>query len=173
VNVDAHHDAGYNRPSDWADNPRWRRNIPPELPKRLDCGNWAEKYLLSGVDYRVVYPRWKGMREQEANWLTAKRTVDTGGEIVAPSGEPFTRVHVCRSGAWSPAWNDGAFKRFLSDLSPMRGWRVLGRTQGGHHMRLPARPWRNADVRSYVNEWTDLERVAQATAPGSSPPPAR
>jgi len=173
VNVDAHHDAGYHRPSDWADHPRWRRAVPPELPKQLDCGNWAEKYLLAGVDYRVVYPRWKGLREQAANWLTATRVVDDGGEIVAPSGKPFTKVHVCRSGAWSPAWNDRAFKRFLSDLAPLRRWRVLGRTAVGRNLRLPARPWRDADVESYVAEWQTAMDEVRLTPPGSSPPPAR
>jgi hypothetical protein len=171
VNFDAHHDAGYRRSKLTEDQPRWQHPEPPDLPDHLDCGNWAYRYLLEDVPYRVLYPRWRGGgaegAEVEPDWRTVERVVDGGGEITSQSGAPFAKVHVCRSGAWVPPWNDRLFRAFLYTLAPASTWRILGPRTGMH---LPVRPWDEQDAVAHarwLSEAMTTMREAQVTLPGS------
>lgn len=95
---DAHHDYGYGGPD-------------PGPNDFFDCGNWLKASHNIGVKrVHVRYPRWKTKAvemDHPPEGLDAK--------IFDPSERlpRFDRVHICRSGAWTPPWLDRQFLQFV------------------------------------------------------------
>ncbi len=92
VLFDAHHDAGY-RPLG-------------EVPA---CDDWMVFYHRQGARLRAFYPPWRDPAQDPEPAVPVWRGVDPGGRV----GGTFHRAFLCRSGAFVPPWNDGAFLAFL------------------------------------------------------------
>jgi hypothetical protein len=102
-NFDAHHDLGYGT-------------------KDLECGNWTVHLdkILPISKYNVVYPAWrretpegflgdKKPRFEYAYHYSDNRKVPVWvGRIAAP-----ILLFVCRSGAWTPPWQDKRWVEFI------------------------------------------------------------
>ncbi len=100
---DAHHDAGYDP-------------VPEILARgRLTCEDWLLAYALAprppAIEMR--YPRWRRrafLEEPPPAAAGVRRAFDDG----RPPPVPFADVVLCRSGAWTPPWTDGAFEAFVA-----------------------------------------------------------
>jgi hypothetical protein len=96
-NFDAHHDLGYDN------------------MKKLDCGNWAKTAIKNKFirEYNLVYPMWRQTKEEDTNYnpLYVKRIVYDQGETLV--NIPWDIVFICRSSAWTPAWSDSSWMRFI------------------------------------------------------------
>ncbi len=108
-NFDAHHDLGYRAP------------YTPEAG--FDCGNWLEAAVHDwGVKAHVRYPLWK------KNAFLVDRPPeghDVQFHYAGAKLPVFSKVHVCRSSAWSPPWLDQKFLDFIA-ASGLRVRQVLG-----------------------------------------------
>ena len=104
-NLDAHHDFGYG---------------PVQPGGQFDCGDWLRMVeMLTAARVRVRYPRWKPKAlavDRAPAGLDAK-LFDPAEKMPV-----FDRLHICRSGAWSPTWLDEQFVQFVyaSGLTPRR-----------------------------------------------------
>uniref|UniRef100_A0A7C2C3Y5 Arginase n=1 Tax=Thermus islandicus TaxID=540988 RepID=A0A7C2C3Y5_9DEIN len=92
VLLDAHHDAGY-RP----------------LGEEPACDDWMVFYHRLGARLRVLYPPWRDPSREPEPRVPLLRAVDPGGPVQGT----FHRAFLCRSGAFVPPWNDGAFLALL------------------------------------------------------------
>ena len=102
VNYDAHHDAGYGV-------------TLKDIIKRgtITCEDWAVGYsACRGIPVQVRYPAWKtwAFEHEHSTAVPLIREFDDG----RPDPEPFGRVFICRSGAWSPPWLDQEFEKLLA-----------------------------------------------------------
>lgn len=96
---DAHHDLGYRdrdqrKPGDW-----------------FECGSWLQACTEDlGVRAHVRYPLWK-----TAAFETDRppEGYDVKFHYAGERMPRFDRVHVCRSGAWTPTWLDEEFVDFV------------------------------------------------------------
>lgn len=108
LHIDAHHDCGY--------------GVDNNEAKKLDCGNWIETLVqarkVRSVD--IIYPSWrKGQDEygdsflaKIARWekeLKVSVTIYHGLDSYNNWRRTFSRVILCRSGAWVPPWFDDTF----------------------------------------------------------------
>jgi len=96
VNFDAHHDA-YQRPADCLDY------------GKVECQNWASFLRIEKIKVTWVKP----------NWHQRTDTPKYRMEILRDEGqnfdEPFDRIYICRSGAWTPSWVEDKFWKFVGD----------------------------------------------------------
>lgn len=108
VLYDAHHDSGY-RERTFVDYIRTVHN------GKFSCENWMLLYRAIGATLRVRYPAWRAWALDPVNGepippIQVDRQVDDG----QPDPEPFDRIVVCRSGAWTPPWLDEKFALFVT-----------------------------------------------------------
>jgi hypothetical protein len=94
-NLDAHHDYHYgNKPA------------PGETP---NCGNWAYQGKQAGLihQYHLIYPRWRGESPEPGGADVGSYTDSLFyGFQEATLSKHFTLVFLCRSGVWTPPWED-------------------------------------------------------------------
>ena len=141
-NWDGHHDLGY-RPDSLE---RIHRTMT------VDCSDWMLLYHeILGLQTRVVLPPWMRSIESEL-----ERGREVGAEVVQDDGtdqaEPFHRIYVARSGAWTPTWCDLDFQAFIDacpvgkkvDLSAMEGHPVLPREFDMAQAEATAQQWTEA-----------------------------
>lgn len=93
---DAHHDSGY------------RQQTLKQWTKRgiISCEDWMMLRYAQGSELHVRYPQWKvGWDHEPEPSVPVDRKPDdlTSPDVV------FDTVHLCRSGAWVPAWCDVEF----------------------------------------------------------------
>ena len=101
---DAHHDSGYD----------------DEVVKRLfdtgalGCGEWMVGHALRGVKLEMHYPTWKkdAFDYEPKPQVPVNRSFDTGKH----DRRVYDAVYVCRSGAWTPTWEDENFNKFWSSI---------------------------------------------------------
>lgn len=105
---DAHHDSGY------------RPDAVAELMQRKHpvCEDWMIAYGFQDASLQMRYPAWKpyGPMIEPEPQVDVHRSIDDGAVL---EGEPFSRIFVCRSGAWVPPWVEREFWDFL-DRAPLR-----------------------------------------------------
>lgn len=103
---DAHHDSGYTHST-------LRKFRDAET---YSCEDWMLQHYMMGSDLHVRFPRWK------ENW---HRERPSAKEVVVDmkqddderlTGLVFDTVHLCRSGAWVPPWEDAKFFQFMETL---------------------------------------------------------
>jgi hypothetical protein len=104
VNLDAHHDAGYDGPA--------TTDEAFDAARRLAeagtwaCENWLVYYQLTAARTVSRYPAWRhdfAMDREPEPYLPLDRGVWRPDEW---AGTTFGRVFLCRSGAWVPPWLD-------------------------------------------------------------------
>lgn len=95
--------------------------------KEIQCGNWLamairdfdlEPYIVLPSHANVDLRKWSGKRSMGAT-ITKRHDF----EKVIPKTKPAI-IHICRSGAWTPPWADGAF------------WELVNLFSGGHHTEV-------------------------------------
>lgn len=124
---DAHHDAGYGVASysDWLD----QHSTPKGL--RFSCEDWMLVHLAQGADLHWRFPTWhenfkKRIAERECTASECEHghvahgafwpdgvDLDAAVDDMLPLDVEFDTVHVCRSGAWVPPWEDKKFLEFV------------------------------------------------------------
>jgi hypothetical protein len=107
-NFDAHHDLGY------------------DDMKELDCGNWAKKAIKHKLikEYNLVYPSWREDKEERSHYIPDTKYFE---RIKFDNGEtlltiPWDIVFICRSSAWTPAWSDSSWMRFIGFWKKFEIW---------------------------------------------------
>lgn len=137
-NFDAHHDLGYTGTQ------KQMRD-----KNEVTCDNWLACYKIWGARVRVLYPRWRpdAMKEESKPVFAGLRKTDNE----QPVSKPFDAVYVCRSSAWSPAWLDHKFVRFM-EASPLKERINL---QEDYDAMIP-RECSMEVMREYVANWTKL-----------------
>jgi len=114
---DAHHDCG-----------GYRFNMEETMKREyVTCEDWMVPYGFKGVKLFMRYPKWRAyamdaepepLIKHNPPILHMDRQVDDEQTVATT----FHRVFVCKSGAWTPAWGDGKFEKFLLDC-PVKGKR--------------------------------------------------
>ena len=103
---DAHHDAGYHDASEIL------------RSATMDCGNWSLAYLGRGATHRVRYPKWKHWAfeaESKASLVDVfGQRIERQFDSEAETFPVFSRIFICRSGAWVPPWLDRQFFDFIA-----------------------------------------------------------
>ena len=106
----------------------------------VDCASWARHWLLSDKRNRLIWiqPKWSRWgfptdSRLHRGVLSRQARVLTGGEFLRSfQGWRIDRLHVCRSGCWTPPWLDAKWQAFVraSGLPrrmvaepPWDGWR--------------------------------------------------
>lgn len=79
---------------------------------KVSCENWVAAVIMSGIKVKNFFPKWKTWDMKGVISLPYQN--DNGKKF----HEPFMRVFVCRSGAWTPTWIDDSFWRFI-DTCPV------------------------------------------------------
>ena len=99
VNIDAHHDYGY------------------EQLLEVDCGNWA--YFITDIveDYYLYYPEWRIQREEEC--INSLEGIIYYG---LPKPDNYDLIFLCRSSGWTPPWSDNVFLYFIKKLRKYKAW---------------------------------------------------
>lgn len=117
-NIDAHHD--------------WNYGHTPQVGEEPDCGNWACAGKQSGLihQYHLIYPEWR-KEEPEGNFEDVAPHLDSvpygiGGAIpwaILPNF--FAFAFFCRSGVWTPSWEDAHWMRLLERIQGVmpRPWK--------------------------------------------------
>ncbi len=97
VLMDAHHDSGYNGSL---------------RQKELTCDNWMRQY--QAAKRLLIYPHWRPS-EDVGTPDQAITTVQWGDPVAEYTlqNTVFDRVHIARSGAWTPPWNDEKLVQFI------------------------------------------------------------
>lgn len=103
---DAHHDGGYRGGT---------------IKRILDSGrvtseDWTAAAYLYSADIHVIYPRWKGIREDKPI-VPMRRRVDQGTKPKTA----WDAIHICRSGGWTPPWVDSKFAEFVQECTRVSG----------------------------------------------------
>lgn len=137
---DAHHDSGYSITT--LEEFRARQTF--------SCEDWMLSHALDGAELHVRFPQWK------KNWTDEKPSVtDYEFDLGQDYGADFTdivfdTVHLCRSGAWVPPWEDAKFFEFASMLP--------GDTEEIGTYELKPREYRHEDA----EELLEAQKVAVA-----------
>lgn len=109
-NFDAHHDCGYGENS-----------VQRVLDRYgVDCGDWMVAYGMHGVRLKVRYPRWRTLAFKRETGkhieIEVSRRFDNGKPM---KHRLFHNIFLCRSGAWTPPWDDDRFEAFIA-LCPVK-----------------------------------------------------
>ncbi len=161
VNFDAHHDAGYHHRSFEDALRAMEIKNDKGIGHRMACDDWAVYAAARGIPVVTKYPAWRswamndegGEPEPEA---PIERMIDDG----TPFAEPFGRVFVCRSGAWTPSWLDDKFETFVKAA----GLEVVV-------LQPPSdRAFNMADVEQDVKHIKAVELINEAITEGRTPP---
>jgi hypothetical protein len=137
---DAHHDAG-----------GYRYDLAETMRREhVECEDWMVPYGFADVELHVRYPKWRhyAMTAEPEPIVTVDRQIDDEAGVDVE----FHRVFVCKSGAWTPAWGDDQFAKFILDC-PVRGKRYC--LDG-----MPYREWDEAAAQREVDQLTQfMKRV--------------
>jgi len=99
VNLDAHHDYGY------------------DMKDKLDCGNWAQIAKEEGriKEYHLVYPGWRLDKPEDEEHTVQHLILQTRITSISyklPAKQDYDIIFICRSGCWTPPWHDNKFFKF-------------------------------------------------------------
>lgn len=96
---DAHHDAF---------------KTPKEVIRtnQVTCESWAVAAWLNKAKVRVFYPPWReyALKEEKPK---VPIHIELDPQNRKPFRQPFDKVFVCRSGAWTPTWLEDKFWEFI------------------------------------------------------------
>ena len=163
-NLDAHHDLGYSKDEPALDT----RGMMVDPP--VDCGNWAGRLVKFGgiSSYHLVYPAWrKGRMECPAKVLRQKAGKAKLDVRYSAKGMPkeFDLIFLCRSGCWTPTWQDEAWMRLVygaQKLCAEAHQTILPFAYGLRH------PYKS-EAANAAEEWGNIVRRAGGMSVGMIP----
>ena len=92
-------------------------------PRSVDCGNWLGQTLKAQkkVGATIVYPdrerlEWEFEFEDRLarKWVESGRLRATTYDELEKGGRDVNAIFICRSGAWTPPWDDKKFMQLVS-----------------------------------------------------------
>ena len=93
---------------------------------KVDCANWLAAWLGNDDKRRAIWVKAPHTWEDEIpsyarRKITVLKNIENLPSLLTPIG-----CHICRSGAWTPPWLDGKFKKFVQ-RSGMKLYGPLGK----------------------------------------------
>jgi len=91
-------------------------------PRSIDCGNWLGQTLKAQrkVGATIVYPdrerlEWEFEFEDRLSrkWVESGRLKATTYDELEKGGRDVNAIFICRSGAWTPPWDDKKFMQLV------------------------------------------------------------
>lgn len=138
VIVDAHHDC-WNGDSLGID----------KSVKQIYCHNWLREWILGGNGRKATWVRPEWSKDQFEVPKDLKGRIKVVGLDDDWGVNLFDRVHVCRSGCWTPPWLDQKFKDFVSNR-----WQPVHTLQDGDWNPMESR-WTAEETERLLNQDKD------------------
>lgn len=144
-NFDAHHDSGYGQ-------------------DKLECGNWVLSLVKKDTlrEYTLVYPDWR-KAEPEGGFNPNKfqrchvRTM-YASDFKKVANNDIRLLFVCRSGAWTPPWEDGRWLSLLEAIGDQ--YPAEYRTKAYQEMALHPREFDEAKAIEVMKQFETMRRVS-------------